>query len=299
MFFKNKIKSEGAVTMFDMTKIGANISKLRKAINLTQMELADKLNISFQAVSNWERGISMPDISKLTELSEILHVSIDEILENKRASLLVDEIIKNESLTKINNNEIAELAPILKTEQVDKIVKTASCFDINSIASVAPFLSQKFIDELAANLYNETGDLNSFAPIVPFVSSELIDNLAMELSKNGADIEKINGILPFISESVISEFAEKKFKDTGDLNSITGLMPFLNQNFIDSCAADIIKKADDLSSIACIAPFISSKNLNEIAIEALNKKGLNALSPIIPFIDSKIIEDYIKSNMFK
>lgn len=45
---------------------------------MTQMELADKLDISFQAVSNWERGNTMPDISKFPELAEIFHISVDE-----------------------------------------------------------------------------------------------------------------------------------------------------------------------------------------------------------------------------
>ena len=44
--------------MFIMNSVGAKISELRKKRNMTQMELADKMNISFQAVSNWERGVS-------------------------------------------------------------------------------------------------------------------------------------------------------------------------------------------------------------------------------------------------
>lgn len=42
--------------MFNMQKIGRRISSLRREHNMTQVELADKLSISFQAVSNWERG---------------------------------------------------------------------------------------------------------------------------------------------------------------------------------------------------------------------------------------------------
>ena len=44
--------------MFDTNEIGRKISEFRKDSNMTQMELADRLNISFQAVSNWERGVS-------------------------------------------------------------------------------------------------------------------------------------------------------------------------------------------------------------------------------------------------
>ena len=65
--------------MFDMKQIGKKITNLRKAHNMTQMELADKLGISFQAVSNWERGNTMPDISKLPELAEICRISVEEL----------------------------------------------------------------------------------------------------------------------------------------------------------------------------------------------------------------------------
>ena len=62
------------MNQFNMDQIGRKISNLRREQNMTQMELADKLGISFQAVSNWERGNTMPDISKLPELAEIFHV---------------------------------------------------------------------------------------------------------------------------------------------------------------------------------------------------------------------------------
>ena len=46
--------------MFDVQIVGRKIGKLRKKCNLTQMELADRMGVSYQAVSNWERGSSMP-----------------------------------------------------------------------------------------------------------------------------------------------------------------------------------------------------------------------------------------------
>ena len=81
--------------MFDMKKIGKKISVLRKEANMTQMELADRMGISFQAVSNWERGNSMPDISKLPELAEIFGKTVDELLGEK--SVLV-EAAMNDSI---------------------------------------------------------------------------------------------------------------------------------------------------------------------------------------------------------
>ena len=62
--------------MLDTVKIGRQIARLRKAQNMTQPELADRMGISFQAVSNWERGASMPDIGKLPELAGIFGVTV-------------------------------------------------------------------------------------------------------------------------------------------------------------------------------------------------------------------------------
>ena len=64
----------------DAEKIGKFISERRKAINLTQNELANKLHITDKAVSKWERGISLPDISVLIPLAEILNISLYELL---------------------------------------------------------------------------------------------------------------------------------------------------------------------------------------------------------------------------
>ena len=59
---------------------GQRFSRLRKQRGLTQEELGEKVGLSGQAVSKWENDASMPDVSLLVELSEILGVSLDELL---------------------------------------------------------------------------------------------------------------------------------------------------------------------------------------------------------------------------
>ena len=68
--------------MFSMIETGRRIGRLRKSRNLTQMELADLMGVSYQAVSGWERGISMPDISKLPDLARVFGVKIDDIFND-------------------------------------------------------------------------------------------------------------------------------------------------------------------------------------------------------------------------
>lgn len=66
--------------MLDSIKIGNFIMDKRKALGLTQQQLADKLKISFQAISKWENGTSYPNIEILKDLSTVLDVTVDEIL---------------------------------------------------------------------------------------------------------------------------------------------------------------------------------------------------------------------------
>ena len=64
-------------------KIGKFISKLRKAKNLTQQQLGDLVGVGGKSVSKWERGINMPDISIINEVSKILGITSDELLQGE------------------------------------------------------------------------------------------------------------------------------------------------------------------------------------------------------------------------
>ncbi len=65
---------------FNAIKVGEQIASLRRAKRLTQTELGERLSVSTQAVSKWERGESMPDISLLPSLAAALETTIDNIL---------------------------------------------------------------------------------------------------------------------------------------------------------------------------------------------------------------------------
>jgi len=71
-------KERGAA--MDLQKIGAYIAAKRKALGMTQMELAEKLGMSNKSVSKWERGVCMPDVSLYMELCDILGITINEFI---------------------------------------------------------------------------------------------------------------------------------------------------------------------------------------------------------------------------
>ncbi|MBQ2873191.1 MAG: helix-turn-helix transcriptional regulator [Bacilli bacterium] len=67
----------------DNKKIGKLIAKLRKEQGLTQQDLGDKVGVGFRAVSKWERGLTLPDISIINDVSKILGISSDELLSGE------------------------------------------------------------------------------------------------------------------------------------------------------------------------------------------------------------------------
>lgn len=97
MYQTDTEKSCAAYPM-DNEKFGEFIAQLRKEKHLTQKELAEQLFISDKAVSKWERGLSMPNVSMLIPIAEIFGVTVTELLRGERfeaeASLNKDEVEK-------------------------------------------------------------------------------------------------------------------------------------------------------------------------------------------------------------
>lgn len=83
----------------DTLKIGHYIQHLRKSAGMTQKELAEKLNISFQAVSKWENGDSLPDTGILLELCDVLNTTADKLLNGgslaatERRLMRLDDVV--------------------------------------------------------------------------------------------------------------------------------------------------------------------------------------------------------------
>lgn len=75
--------------MTEISQIGKNIRTYREKLGITQRELADKLMVSFQAISAWERGMSIPDLENAVRLADYFHVSVDALLMKQDSPLYV------------------------------------------------------------------------------------------------------------------------------------------------------------------------------------------------------------------
>lgn len=99
----------------DQIKIGKLIAERRKKNNLTQAQLAEKLNVTDRAVSKWETGRAMPDTAIMLDLCEILKISVNDLLNG--------EIVTMENYNEKNEKVLLEMAK--EVEQKNKTIWTA------------------------------------------------------------------------------------------------------------------------------------------------------------------------------
>ena len=102
----------------DQVKIGKFIAQCRKKKSLTQMQLAEKLNITDRAISKWETGKSLPDSSIMFELCDVLGITVND--------LLCGEVVAMDNYNKELENNL--LALIKEKEQADKRLLATEVF---------------------------------------------------------------------------------------------------------------------------------------------------------------------------
>lgn len=126
----------------ELERTGALIAQARKERKLTQREVADALHVTVQAVSKWERGLSCPDVQLLEPLSEVLGLTVSDLLSGKRR--------KEVDFTKREEGRPALSVKVIFNLLLVSLVIAAFCymFDISDregvlpIIRLAPFLFQ-------------------------------------------------------------------------------------------------------------------------------------------------------------
>ncbi len=90
----------------DAKMFGSFIADMRKERNMTQKDLAEKLNVTDKAISKWERGLGFPDINTIEPLAEALGVSVAELMKSER--LFESEISPDTDLTEMYESAVNE-----------------------------------------------------------------------------------------------------------------------------------------------------------------------------------------------
>lgn len=226
----------------DNKKIGLFIASLRKEIGLTQKELADKLFITDRAVSKWERGLSLPDISLLDNLSSILGVSVIEIL-------------KGEMTNDRSNNE--EVIHSLEYAKVSFKEKVNNIFNIVSITIIVVIMSILLFNNIKIYLIQGS----KYYPNVWYDNENVINNVeeSINLIKNngGKYTEKeYEHILSFVEDITNitnidsdKEMFNKEFYKYNDFKNVNENYLIIHSSLDIMGIKNIIKKYGDVEDI--------------------------------------------------
>lgn len=143
-------------------KLGQKIAGLRKKSSLSQEALAEKMNVSRQAVSKWESNQSIPDIEKIVDLSELFGVTTDYLLKNGTPSF--------ELPGKSSEEKIEKALPAITDQEIDQyleVAKKAAHFESLSIAlfflAIASFCIFSTLVFISHNIF---GTVAYIAPII-------------------------------------------------------------------------------------------------------------------------------------
>ena len=122
----------------DQIKIGKFIAERRKLKNLTQAQLAEKLNITDRAVSKWENGRSLPDSSIMLELCELLEITVNDLLSGEVVVMeKYNKELENNLLEIVKEKERADRR-LLRIETVMGFVSVALMLALCVFAAYAP-----------------------------------------------------------------------------------------------------------------------------------------------------------------
>ncbi len=125
---------------------GSFICELRKEKNLTQKELAEKLNVSDKAISRWETGKGFPDVNSLVSLSEFFEISVNELLAGKRIKEeCISEIAEKNIIQAIGTKEVA-----VKKKKLQMIICSAIFLVLLLPAAIPTFVY--FADAIVSNV---------------------------------------------------------------------------------------------------------------------------------------------------
>lgn len=193
--------------MIDMNKVARNIKNARTRKNMTQLELADIVGVSYQAVSNWERGNSMPDIGKITDIAKALDLDVSELLGDDSGSTVIKKVLdnKDESLTA---EELKEVAPMLPPNEVKEKVEKISeegTLNLHALVEFAPFLDDDYLDEIADRV--GTAQIKDLVSLAPFLSDEALDKIVDKAIASG-DVSKLTGAACFLGRDSLKKITE-------------------------------------------------------------------------------------------
>lgn len=250
--------------MFDMQKVGERIAALRKKTGMTQAELAEWLGISYQAVSSWERGATMPDISKLVELSRALHTTVDALLSGEKmpeeqADAETENVKTEEQPTGVPDDDLQDMMARLGSNLRDQMDEL--CDNLQELKK--QFAGEVTIAKKGGNNYivhfpdeEETaarGKVNAdvIGAMAWNMDQETLEDVLVDAVNDGDD-ETVEEIACYLESETIDR-AMARAAEALTLEMAESLACFMSSAALEECVVRAIDEGDDDIVEACAA----------------------------------------------
>ena len=154
-------------------EIGSQIKKLRNALGLSQEELAEKIYVTRQTISNWENEKSYPDIHSLLALSSIFEISLDQLIKGD-IEIMKQEISKEEVR---RFNRMGRLFAVLFFASIIIFVPLVVFLKIPGIIIWAIFYMVTLVVAFRVEKLKKSNDMHTYKEIVAFSEGKTLDEI--------------------------------------------------------------------------------------------------------------------------
>ena len=179
--------------------VGARIKKYREKQNISQDELALKVFVSRQTISNWETNKSYPDIKSLTMLSNIFHVTLDDFIKGDIKEM--KRIVSKEKIEKFNI-----MSYIFLVEMLIVMFSAYPLFTLDGYIGViiwALFFVITFVTAIVIEKFKKKNDIQTYKEIIAFMENKSLsyEEVQQEIGKRNYQkilLAILTGLITFI-----------------------------------------------------------------------------------------------------
>ena len=179
--------------------VGARIKKHREKQNISQDELALKVFVSRQTISNWETNKSYPDIKSLTMLSNIFHVTLDDFIKGDIEEM--KRIVSKEKIEKFNI-----MSYIFLAEMIIVMFSAYPLFSLDGYIGViiwALFFVITFVTAIVIEKFKKKNDIQTYKEIIAFMENKSLsyEEVQQEIGKRNYQkilLAILTGLITFI-----------------------------------------------------------------------------------------------------
>lgn len=272
--------------------IGKTIADYRKAANMTQSEVADKLGVTYQAVSKWERDESLPDITMLPKIADLFNISIDtllrgsfEIKEEKEVETvkqIIEEATESEAVKDEDSKEETDLTDTIFSEVEQEIED--KLIDVNSLLEqLAPLMKPNQLDRVVSKLSKVDKKLNK---VYPFLKRERMSDL---IEKMPLDELELDEMLPFLNSAQRDILIKKivHLENVPKWLDLDELYPFLNADQKLTLLSWLLAY-DRFDLLNEFLPFSNAEQREKIIDEMIETGNLNYVSDTYPYLNKEL-----------